>query len=303
MNKICCITLYLSFCVYVNWNFNMLSRFMLNHVCRGSLYFYIQLYMYMPMLNIWLNYFYFQSEIPVLYDDDDEYPEPRPLTDTADRRLFPNYRRYEGESDKVRINYRDAAHKKIGHSNGALVRLFRNGDKNHKGLPLTINSRHFINFKALLDYLNTKIPTPTGINHIFKWPEKREVTSIKDFRNRCVYVVSSTKTLKDVRYGESPEGFWSNKQPSAGKLRKHEVELYKGPISPKDSPVRNVPLVVTIINNLSRDKREKVILNPQTQQTFEQWLEDIANPDLPVKALYSEKAPYMEVRFLHNTIL
>lgn len=237
----------------------------------------------------------FQSEIPILYsDDDDAYPEPRPLTDTA-RNRYPNYRRYEGDGLYQRINYRDPAHKKIGRSTGALVRFFRNGDADHKGVPLTVN-RSFRNLETLLVFLNDKIPTPTGVKYIFKWPEGTELKSVTEFQNRCVYVVSSTKNLRrDVNYGDSREGHWSNKKPSAGRLRKNELGLYQKPPSPKESPVKNAPLIVTIINNLSRDRREKVILNPQTQQSFEDWLDDIGNHDMPVKSLFSEKPPHSEV--------
>lgn len=146
-------------------------------------------------------------------------------------------------------------------------------------------------------FLNDKLPTPTGVNYIFKWPEGSEIKSVTEFQNRCVYVVGSTKKLvTNINYGDSRENHWSNKPPSGGKLRKTELGLYKKPPSPKDSPVKNVPLIVTIINNVARDRREKVILNPQTQQSFEDWLDDIGNLDTPVKALFSERPPHSEVR-------
>lgn len=227
-------------------------------------------------------------------DDDDVYPEPRPLTDT-ERGRYPHYRRYEEEYDNLRINYRDPAHRKIGRATGALVRFFRNGDADHKGVPLTVN-RNFRNLETLLVYLNDKIPTPTGVKYIFKWPEGSEITSVTEFKNRCVYIVSSTRSLRrDVNYGDSRESFWSNKKPSAGPVRKDEVALFKRPISPKESPVRSAPIVVTIVNNLVRDKTEKVILNPNTPQSFESWLEDIANHDMPVRTIFSDKKPYTEV--------
>ena len=245
----------------------------------------------------------FQSEIPVMYsDDDDVYPEPRPLTDT-ERARYPNHRRYEGENDNFRANYRDAAHKKLGKTNGALVRFFRNGDKDHKGLPVVVNSA-YRNFETLLVDLNGKIPTPTGVKYIFKWPEGTEITSVKEFQNRCVYVVSSCRQLRrNVNYGDSREQFWVNRKPSAGKMRKAEKVLYKRPASPKGSPTSNSPLIVTIINNLSRDKREKVILNPQTQQSYEEWLCDINCNEIPVKTLYTEKTPYTEVRILRSNFI
>jgi len=196
------------------------------------------------------------------------------------------------------VNYRDPAHKKIGRSTGALVRFFRNGDPNHKGLPLTVN-RNFRNLETLLVYLNDKIPTSTGVKYIFKWPEGTEMKSVTEFQNRCVYIVSSTRNLRrNCNYGESREGFWSNRKPSAG-LRRNELELFKKPPSPRESPVRNAPLIVTIINNLSRDKREKVILNPATQQSFEEWMEDIGNHDMPVRSLFSEKPPHIEVSLVY----
>ncbi|XP_053379131.1 uncharacterized protein LOC123526739 isoform X2 [Mercenaria mercenaria] len=246
----------------------------------------------------------YESEIPVLLYDSDEddqgYPQPRPFTDNAERR-FPNFRRYEGEHDNIRINYRNPAHKRRGCSNGALVRFFRNGDAHHKGLSLTVN-KDFKTFETLLFYLSDHIPTPTGIHHIFKWPEGDEIKSVTEFQNRCVYIVSSTKEMKrkvngvEMKYGQSREGFWSNKKMSAGRMRKHEAQLYKKPKDHVQSPIRNLPVVVTIINNLSRDKREKIILNPQTKQAFEDWLEDISNPTMPVMTLFSDSTPYPQIK-------
>ena len=178
-----------------------------------------------------------------------------------------------------------------------MVKFFCNGESNDKGVPLTIN-KSFRNFEQLLIYLSDKIPTPTGVRHVFKWPEGQEIKSLTEFRNRCVYIVASTNKLQKIKYGESQEKFWSNKKPSAGKVRRDELGLFQKPSSPKESPQKDSPRIVTVINNRNREKKEKVILNPRTQQAFEDWLQDLNTPDMPVRALYTAKPPHVQVKFI-----
>jgi hypothetical protein len=65
------------------------------------------------------------------------------------------------------------------------------------------------------------------------------------------------------------------------------------------SPLRR-PRVLTIISNMYRDSREKLILNTNSQMNFEDILNDISNmvniPNPPVRALYTERPPHQKVR-------
>ena len=88
------------------------------------------------------------------------YTAPRPFTDT-ERAQYPNHRRYEGENDNFRANYRDAAHKKLGKTAGALVRFFRNGDPEYNGLPVVVNNA-YRNFETLLVDLMVKFRRRRG---------------------------------------------------------------------------------------------------------------------------------------------
>lgn len=64
------------------------------------------------------------------------------------------------------------------------------------------------------------------------------------------------------------------------------------------SPLRR-PRVLTVISNMKRDSREKLILNTNSKMNFEDILNDISNminiPNPPVKALYTENKPHLKV--------
>jgi hypothetical protein len=70
------------------------------------------------------------------------------------------------------------------------------------------------------------------------------------------------------------------------------------------SPNNARPLVITVISNLLRDSHEKLILNPNTTQNYEDVLADIQNmitiPHPPVKALYTENKPHIKVSLCKN---
>ncbi|XP_060567401.1 echinoderm microtubule-associated protein-like CG42247 isoform X2 [Ruditapes philippinarum] len=243
----------------------------------------------------------YESEIPVLeYDSDVDveeqmYDGPRPLTDTA--RDFHNYRRFEGEYDKVRPNYRNPAHQKG--SNGCLVKFFLNGKSQHKGHIISINNK-MKSFQTLLDDLTKKFGV--RIDHVYNWPHGKEITDLSQFHNRCVYVVSPAAKKKKgnvlipVTYGASKENYWSNRKMSGGR-RRQENELYRKDQEFKESPVRNMPMVISVSYKSAPERKpEKFILNPQTAQEFEDWLEDLSKPNLPVRALYSDKPPYAQMK-------
>ncbi|KAK3594968.1 hypothetical protein CHS0354_019890 [Potamilus streckersoni] len=236
-----------------------------------------------------------QSEIPVLYSDEDYdvFPLPRPLTDTArDRAIYTVYGS-EGIRD---LRYR-AEHVKFGRTKGQLVKFYRNGDQHFKGAELVIN-RDIRNFETLLSLLTDKIPTPSGVRYIFELPEGRKITSLREFRPGRAYVVSGLKHLnKGVSYGESLEKYWSNQRPSASRVRKNELELFqRKDLSPKESTSGVTPLIVPIINYSHDKKLERILLNPHTTQTFEEWLYDISTGDRPIRCLFTDSQPHTRIQ-------
>ncbi|KAL3861137.1 hypothetical protein ACJMK2_007206 [Sinanodonta woodiana] len=236
-----------------------------------------------------------QSEIPVLYSDEDYdvFPLPRPLTDTARDRAIYNVYGPEGIRD---LRYR-AEHVKFGRTKGQLVKFYRNGDQHFKGAELVIN-RDIRNFETLLSLLTDKIPTPSGVRYIFELPEGRKITSLREFRPGRTYVVSGLKHLnKDVNYGESLEKYWSNQRPSASRVRKSELELFqRKELSPKESTIGLAPLLVPIINYSHDKKMERILLNPHTTQTFEEWLYDISTGDRPIRCLFTDSQPHTRIQ-------
>lgn len=186
---------------------------------------------------------------------------------------------------------------------GKLITFYRNGDAHYKGLKTSISQKQFQTLEALLAFLSQKISTITGVRHVFSWPEGREVLDMKDFEADHAYVVSSVSKLdSSIDYGRLKDQNWTNKKPSAGKLRETEVGLSevekKAPTKGGGQPVSKAR-VLTIVSNTDRSSREKVILNPQTNQTFEEILEDIGNmiriSRPPVTALFTFRKPHKKV--------
>ncbi|XP_064641894.1 echinoderm microtubule-associated protein-like 4 isoform X3 [Lineus longissimus] len=193
---------------------------------------------------------------------------------------------------------------------GKLVSFFRNGDPHFKGLKTSISQKQFSTFETLLMWLNEKVPTTTGVRYLFVHPEGYEVKDINEIEGGKSYVVSGVKKLNtSVVYGNSKENFWHNNKMSAGKLRRADRQLLReGPGGPYShdknytgaSPGQQRPRIFTVISNTHRDSKEKVILNPQTAQTFEDLLRQdftnmlkLATP--PVQTLYTAREPFKRV--------
>lgn len=237
-----------------------------------------------------------QSEIPVYSDDEYEvYPAQRPHTDTY--REYPPFvmGRYEQSNMNSELNDKAVVHRTTDRR-GKRVSFFRNGDKDFKGVNVCINPKQFLNFEALLVYLNDRIETSSGVRYVFSLPDGKEIKSVTAFQQGRSYLVSSVKKpALDVPYGQSRENFWNNKKPSAGRVRKEELELFKRTESPKNNP-KNKPRVITVINNEYRDRREKFYINPSTRHNFEDLLltmGDMTNID--IHALFTEKQPHRKV--------
>ncbi|CAL1540738.1 unnamed protein product [Lymnaea stagnalis] len=175
---------------------------------------------------------------------------------------------------------------------GRRVFMFRNGDLHFKPKQILISQKTYTNLEKLLVDLSSMVETSTGVKYIFSWPEGREIKSITEFENGKYYVCSSTSKLQRVDYGSSKEGPWKG-----GKIDRKENFLFQqdGKVQ---SPLRR-PRVLTIISNMYRDSREKLILNTNSQMNFEDILNDIGNminvPNPPVRALYTERAPHQKV--------
>ena len=208
-------------------------------------------------------------------------------------------------------------------SRGRLVTFYRSGDSDFKGIRTSIN-KQFPKFDSLLNWLSERINIPGGVNHLFEIPNGLEIKHIDEIRDGCSYVASKTRRWnRSARYGDSKEQYWSNRVPSASKFRRNERNLLTDPrgkrwhsypnsrASMQSGPPqaqgqigfqmpRDIrPRVLTIISNTTRNSREKVILNPQTTQTYEEMLQDITGmlrmQEPPVTALWTTRKPYRKV--------
>lgn len=140
--------------------------------------------------------------------------------------------------------------------------------------------------------------------YILSIPDGKQVSDLNDFLHGHNYAVSSTKLLnKSIDYLNIRPKNWVTRRTSAGKFRG------PGPLA-KDKgraglQVRNGFLpkarVLTIVKNSDRDTQEKVILNPNTNQSYEEILSDIGNMlNYPahdrVTGLFTLRAPHRKVR-------
>ena len=159
------------------------------------------------------------------------------------------------------------------------------------------------------------------MRYIFQLPDGKQISDLDEIINGRSYVAGSVKRIKRVAYGDSKERFWSNRAPSGGRLRRQDQDLlidYKGKRKARSYPgsrasslhsVRGQigfqtaldvrPRVLTIVCNMDRHKKEKVILNPQTTQTYEEMLEDIKSmlrmPRNGKISLWTARQPYQKV--------
>lgn len=230
-----------------------------------------------------------KSEIPVVSsDEEDFYPNTKPATDVfmSQNHDQNEMKRYE----TVSSNKTDDSKK------GRRVTFFRNGDTNFKGIGVSISQNDFRNFETLLVFLNGKIPTTAGVRYIFSLPDGKEIKSVTEFKSGRAYLASSVKKpVTNLAYGYSREANWTTTRPSGGKVRKEEVHLFKRPASPTDSPTRKAR-VITVENNSRKEFKEKIIIDPQTKQNFEDILciiGDLIN--MNVDSLYTRRKPFRKV--------
>ncbi|CAC5367562.1 EML1_2 [Mytilus coruscus] len=242
---------------------------------------YRQRYMVLPNIR---------SEIQVVQSDDEDavYPEQRPATEVymSQNHAQNEMKRYETVGGT----------KKEDPKKGRRVTFFRNGDTNFRGISISISQNDFRNFETLLVFLNGKIPTTAGVRYVFSLPDGKEIKSVTEFKHGKAYLASSVKKPNTkLPYGYSRETDWTSARPSPGKVRKDEVHLFKRPTSPTQSPTRKAR-VITVENNSRKELKEKVIIDPQTKQNFEDILciiGDLIN--MNVDSLYTRRKPFRKV--------
>uniref|UniRef100_A0A1I8IR24 Doublecortin domain-containing protein n=1 Tax=Macrostomum lignano TaxID=282301 RepID=A0A1I8IR24_9PLAT len=175
--------------------------------------------------------------------------------------------------------------------------------------------------ESLLVWLNEKIPTTAGVQHVFRLPDGRLMRDVGEFQPGCQYVVSSVqKLIRNVDYGGKGANPWRSKKTSAkaGKITRADIRLIRDAKGFADeneaqslgtaSSKKGTPAlagrvtktrVITVISNSHRSSREKVLVNPSTMQNFEDMLLDFTNllvmSKPPVQTLYTARPPYKRV--------
>ncbi|XP_062590990.1 echinoderm microtubule-associated protein-like CG42247 [Saccostrea cucullata] len=194
------------------------------------------------------------------------------------------------------------------------VKFFKNRDALYKGIVLSISEKMFPSLDSLMNHLNSKIDTPQGVMYIFRLEDGKLIESVKDFQPGDECVVSSTlKIDRNVQYGQvsgppSPIKRGAPLQRSQGPSREHILRGSNSQtrVGPNRSPnqAKSKPLTFTVINNTMRTVQDKMIINPQTEQSFEQMLLDmgevVSMSDNPATAMYCAVPPYNKIESFSN---
>ncbi|CAF4219632.1 unnamed protein product [Rotaria socialis] len=160
---------------------------------------------------------------------------------------------------------------------GALVRFFRNGDAYHHGVKLAVNEFELKSWEAFLNYLDRqpKLRLSTGgIKHIYTFTGQ-EIHSINQFSNRQSYVVASGLFIP-TQYRYKNNSFSDGSKLKLHTSAQKEVLPYWNTRAPAHArwhspPSSNDQIFVMPYSKLNM--YSSVILNRNTTQTFEEWLQ------------------------------
>ncbi|CAF4520784.1 unnamed protein product [Rotaria socialis] len=160
---------------------------------------------------------------------------------------------------------------------GALVRFFRNGDAYHHGVKLAVNEFELKSWEAFLNYLDRqpKLRLSTGgIKHIYTFTGQ-EIHSINQFSNRQSYVVASGLFIP-TQYRYKNNSFSDGSKLKLHTSAQKEVLPYWNTRAPAHArwhspPSSNDQIFVMPYSKLNM--YSSMILNRNTTQTFEEWLQ------------------------------
>ncbi|OWF52311.1 echinoderm microtubule-associated protein-like CG42247 [Mizuhopecten yessoensis] len=211
------------------------------------------------------------------------------------------YERYEGDPPTLQ----DREMK--GRAN--LVKFFKDDDRLHRGVTVSINDRQFKSIESLCEYLNKKIDTKMGVRHIFNLKTKKEVKSVKELERGDICIVSSSQRFKKdvIMYNllmDQPisptKSLTTNSHRSSreqGRATHERAQFNDSRTS--NSTATNKQVTFTIISNTDRYSKEKMILNPNTTQPFERILEDMGTmlqlKYPPATGIFSSRKPYQQI--------
>ncbi|XP_069116059.1 protein rpi-1-like [Argopecten irradians] len=212
------------------------------------------------------------------------------------------YERYEGEPPTLQD--------RETRGRAVLVKFFKDDDRLHRGITVSINDRQFKSIESLCEYLNTKITTKHGVRHIFNPKTKKEVKSIKELERGDVCTVSSNARFKNdvimhnilMEQSTSPtKSLVTNSQRASrdqGRYDRSQLSDGSSTRTPNSTaPAKKVTF--TIVSNSDRYSKEKMILNPNTSQPFEQLVEDMGTmlqlKYPPATGIFSSRKPYQQI--------
>ncbi len=188
---------------------------------------------------------------------------------------------------------------------GKICDFFINGDVASSCVPFTINKK-VRSMDNLCSELERRCKASCAF--IFSIRTGKRINKVDEFVHKAQYVISGPNKKKYIplEYGLASTK-WSNRPISTkvGKIRNSEMNLLsRDPGAPGAKPYGKYkkgemkpPRLMVITNNTNRGCKAKVVINPNTQQLFEDVLAEMGvMVDVPhVSALYTSKHPFVRV--------
>eukprot|EP00063_Salmo_salar_P061445 XP_014036280.1 PREDICTED: uncharacterized protein LOC106590155 [Salmo salar] len=160
------------------------------------------------------------------------------------------------------------------------VCFYKSGDPQFSGLRMTINSRTFKTFDALLDSLSKKVPLPFGVRNITTPRGVHAVHTLDELEDGKAYICSDQRKVKPINMAAACKKLppWYHARPMSA--RRRALQLAKqNPGRPmrKKTPVTvRTPKRLMVFRNGDPSVKHNMMLQKRTTPTFEALLDYVS---------------------------
>ncbi|KAK3597654.1 hypothetical protein CHS0354_040027 [Potamilus streckersoni] len=224
------------------------------------------------------------------------------------------------DNSKHTKRYGESLQQKQGNHQAKFVDCYINGEPFKKPIRIPFTLKLYGTCERLLDDLNERYKHPPAFHYIFLWPSGKLVANTKEIaeapenntivvsrRSRLVTYIPYGNVEYEGRYGSVSDKYSSQSDYLEGRGSQREKPLPKKRFT-ELSPRRSqnglqggeslAPQVIYVINNIDRKMKERLIINPNTGESFEDILKaagSVLKLKPPTRGLYSSKSPYKKV--------
>ncbi|KAL3873989.1 hypothetical protein ACJMK2_037062 [Sinanodonta woodiana] len=224
------------------------------------------------------------------------------------------------DNSKYTRRYGESLQQQQGNHQAKFVDCYINGEPFKKPMRIPFTLKLYGTCERLLDDLNERYKHPPAFHYIFLWPSGKLVEDTTEIaeapENNTIVVSRRSRLVTYIQYGnveyEGRYGSVSDKYSSQSESREGNGSQREKPLPKKRfnelSPRRShngllggeslAPLVIYVISNTDRKIKERLIINPNTGESFEDILKaagSVLKLKPPTKGLYSSKAPYKKI--------